>query len=820
MHFKRPPAAVLSLKNKAPAATSKADQTINSNVNQGDLFNAPVKPQPHGFGRPKSFSTFGLKKVVQPEPQDEDVFHQPSEVKETAPQLVVKNEPTLQEVIGRIERVIYETSDGYAVYSVKVDGGKSTTVAATSNVKAKRGDRIIAKGQWSQYKGKDTFKAAIFMMEIAKGAKGVVAWLKMGSVPGVGKSTAEKIAKYFGDDILDAITDHNKLVKSGIPMKRAEAIAEAWNCNAAQPELIEFLGRFGLGEMTIAKIIKRYGAAARRVVQTRPWELAETIDGIGFSTADEIAMDAGHAKDSPARLNSGVRYALEQKTGREGHCGLPMEALVGEARRLLNVDEELIKDAITNVVRDGGIVADKITGLFYTDGLFQAESNLAKRLLKMIESGPRIPEELARTVVENAVVELKVNRDESQVNAAVMAVMNPISIITGGPGTGKSTTQKVIVHAIEALEQETILAAPTGRAAKRLFEASGHVASTCHRLLSFSSEKGGFEYDASNPFPEDRIIIDEFSMVDLRLGQAFMDAVSIHAAVTIVGDVNQLPSVGAGQVLRDLIASGSIPVARLKTVHRQSGDSGIVVAAANINSGKHPLDGKDDLNGFEVFSDSKSVGDPESFANTVVDFMSVKVKEMGFNPITDVQVLSPMRVGDLGILALNQKLKQALNPSGNAETVEIRKREFSIGDRVMHLKNDYVKKVYNGEVGTVVRVGKRFNKDNNEENYLIVDYSGFEALYSPDDINDIELAWATTVHKSQGCEFPVVIFVCPWAHKHMLTRNLIYTAVTRAKKLCIVVGHDQAVLHSVRTTEANERFTGLSTRLKEGQLTD
>lgn len=814
MTFKRPSGASFFTKNQASGETSKASTPFIKKENQGDLFGGAPKASASGFGRPNSNSGFTLGKAVRAEDHDD---HSPTDgvlIKSPA-KAPAPAEPTLIELVGKVERVIYETSDGYAVYSVKVDGGKATTVAVTSSVKAKRGDRVVVKGQWSQYKGKETFKAAMIMLEIPKGAKGVVAWLKMGSVPGVGKSTAEKIAKFFGDDILEAIVDPVKLTQSGIPMRRAEAISEAWNSNAAQPELIEFLGRFGIGEMTIAKIIKRYGAAARRVIQLRPWELAETIDGIGFATADEIALDAGHAKDSPARLQSGVRYALEQKTGREGHCGLPLDALVVEAKRLLNVEERLIIDAVAVVISEGGIVDDKVTGLLYTDGLHTSESKLAKRLLSMVRSGPRIPEDLARKVVEEAVAELKVNRDESQVSAAVMAIMNPISIITGGPGTGKSTTQKVIVHAIERLEQECVLAAPTGRAAKRLHEASGHMASTCHRLLSFSADKGGFEYDSSNPFPEDRIIIDEFSMVDVRLGQSFMDAVSKHAAVTIVGDVDQLPSVGAGQVLRDLIESNAIPVVRLKTVHRQSGDSGIVVAAANINSGEHPLKGFETLNGFEVFSDTKAVGNPDMFAKTVVEFMSVKVKELGFNPITDVQVLSPMRVGDLGIVALNQKLKEALNPSANAKTVEIRKREFSVGDRVMHLKNDYVKKVYNGEVGTIVRVGKRTNKDNNEENFLVVDYSGFEAFYGPEDIHDIELAWAATVHKSQGCEFPVVIFVCPWAHKHMLTRNLIYTAVTRAKKLCIVVGHDQAVLHAVKTTEANERYTGLAARLRE-----
>jgi len=719
----------------------------------------------------------------------------------------------MPEVVGKISHVIYETADGYAVYAVRGSDGKDVKVSVTSSIKARKGDKIIAKGSWGSYKGQPTFRAIMIMHDIPKGAKGVVTWLKTGPVPGVGKATAEKLARYFGDSFPEAVSDPVRLAEAGIPKSKAEAIAEAWNSNASQPELVEFLGRFGLGEMTIAKIVKRYGAAARRVVRENPWELAERIDGVGFATADDIAREAGHAHDSQKRIHAGLRFALDQKTGREGHCGLPRETLVDEASRLLSLQRGLVAAAVDAVVEDGSVVHDEGTGLIYPRGLHRAESDLASRLARLVNEGHRNPEAAAREAVERAVASLGVQRDESQVEAAVMAVTNPLSIITGGPGTGKSTTQRVIVQALEDLEREVVLAAPTGRAAKRLAEVSGRPASTCHRLLSFSAEKGGFEYDASNPFGEDHIIIDEFSMVDVRLGQSFMDAVKRDGAVTIVGDVDQLPSVGAGQVLRDLIEAGAIPVARLKTVHRQKGDSGIVVAASRINSGQAPVSEGEDLDGFEVHSGEAATGTSERLRQTVVDIMSKRLPAMGYDPIQDVQVLSAMRKGDLGIHLLNEELKAALNPADDKNTVEVRKRIFSVGDRVMHLRNDYAKKVYNGEVGTVTWVGSRKNDNNKDEPCFKVDYSGYQAFYGPDDVQDVELSWAATVHKSQGCEFPVVIFVCPEAHRRMLTRNLVYTAVTRAKKLCVVVGHDGALLHAVGNADVDRRYTGLASRL-------
>lgn len=819
MSLPRPPAfprirpGVYSQPKANPSSATPITKPATVQVGQGDLFasNATAAPTVAAKSVPAA-------RPVVPKSQPPRLGAGLGKLKSSEPEQGIPEAPkgpTFAEVSGKVTAVIYTTSDGYAVYAVRGNDGKDHKVTVTSDVKAKKGDKIVAKGSWSTYKGQPTFKAVMIMHDIPKGARGVVTWLKTGPATGVGKATAEKLAKHFGDELIDVVGDASRLVEAGIPKSRAEAIAEAWNSNASQPELVEFLGRFGIGEMTIAKIVKRFGAAARRIVQENPWRLAETIDGVGFATADDIALEAGHKKDSAARLQAGVRFALDQKTAREGHCGLPFDILVDEAVRLLAVDRSLVQAATRQVMEDKTVITDDVTGLIYPEGLHKAEQGLAERLKKLLEHGSRIPEDTARAAIEAAVAELGVIRDESQVEAAVMAVTSPLSIITGGPGTGKSTTQRVIVSALEALGREVVLAAPTGRAAKRLAEVSGRPASTCHRLLSFSAEKGGFEFDASCPFEEDNIIIDEFSMVDVRLGQAFMDAVKRDGAVTIVGDVDQLPSVGAGQVLRDLIEAGAIPVARLKTVHRQKGDSGIVVAASRINSGLSPVVEGDDLNGFELHSGMIETGSPEALRATVVDLMARRLPSMGYDPISDIQVLSSMRKGELGIHVLNEELKKALNPANEKNSVEVRKRVFSIGDRVMHLRNDYAKKVYNGEVGTVTWVGTRKNDDNRDEPSFRVDYSGYQAFYGPSDVQDVELSWAATVHKSQGCEFPVVIFVCPDAHRRMLTRNLLYTAVTRAKKLCVVVGHETALEHAVANADVDSRFTGLSRRLAE-----
>ncbi len=726
------------------------------------------------------------------------------------------DEQKLDVIKGSIKRLIFSTPDGYQVYlmSTKKDRrSEEITVTVTSNVKFNRNDKVAAHGSWGSYKGKETFKAVALVQEISRGAKGVVTWLNNKVVQGVGKATAQKVAAHFGDDLPKVIGMPEELIKAGIPLDKAEKIAEAWNNNVAQPELVEYLGKFDLGPKSISKIIARYGAACRTKIERNPWQLSEDIDGISFLKADEIAKMVGHKMDSEARLTAGVRYSLERKTSSEGHCGLPRQNLVEDAVALLSVDSDLIEKGVDKLLEGDAVIQPKGSDLIYPIELYMSEKKLTQKLVALMDEGDRIDEDEARDAIEEIVKELGITRDESQINAALMAVCNPVSVITGGPGTGKSTTQKIIVSALKRLNRSVCAAAPTGRAAKRLSDVSGMEASTCHRLLKYDARAGGFLHDATNPFKIDRLIVDEFSMVDIKVAASFFDAIKTSSGITIVGDVDQLPSVGPGQVLRDVIESNGLPVTRLQTVHRQSGDSGIVVAAANINRGRYPIEAGLDVDGFELIDNFKPTYDEVKIRRTVVDLMAEKLPAMGFNPIDDVQVLSPMRIGPLGIDILNEDLKDRMNPYTEDNGITLGQQKFSIGDRVMHLRNDYEKSVFNGEVGIVDKIGETENENGSKEPFVRVDYSGHKAVYKRQDSSDIMLSWAATVHKSQGCEFPVAIIICANPHRRMLSRNLIYTAVTRAKKLCIVVGHKQALEYAVANVDVNRRFTGLDQML-------
>lgn len=727
----------------------------------------------------------------------------------------------MDELRGVVSRVIHRSTDGYCVYLVKDSRGIEHKITVTSTVVAEKKDRVLARGEWGSYKGSPSFKAATISHEIAPGARGVERWLKNKVVAGIGPAKIKVLLDSCGEDLPDLIGDVDALMErvsaagkaKKFTRKDADKLAEAWNDNVGNADLSVYLGQFPmLGPSLAFKIIKRYGAACRRIIEETPWKLAETIDGIGFEIADQIAFKAGHLPESPERLDAGVRFTLEVSPRRGGHCALPRAALVKEAAKLLRVSTALVEKAVDRVIDTDAVVYEEDFGLIYSPQMHRAETALARRIVDMIREGSKVPEDVARTAVDKAMKEIGVTLDEGQFAAAVMAVSSPVSIITGGPGTGKSTTQRVIVRALEIIEETYGLAAPTGRAAKRLSEVSERPASTCHRLLSFSAEKGGFEYDSSKPFEWKVMIVDEFSMVDLLLAQSFTDAIHRNGRLIIVGDVDQLESVGAGQVLRDLISSGVIPVAVLKTVHRQTGDSGIVVAANRINTGVYPLQDGEKLKGFYLSTKFDDF-DEQRVLDTVVDLVARRMPAAGFDAMSDIQVLAPYRDGLLGVNALNGALKAALNPARADSSVEIRGRIFSVGDRVMHLRNDYTKKVYNGELGTVAWVGRKKNENGGEEPSMRVDYMGFQAFYGPKDIDDVELSWAATVHKSQGCEFPVVIVVVPASPRILLTRNLLYTAVTRAKKECIVIGSRDSVAHAVNAVRTTHRHTGLARRL-------
>lgn len=730
-----------------------------------------------------------------------------------------KMEELEAKIVYRIFPREFKSDDEFAVYATEDNRKRAVKITYAGHYRPEKHEKVLARGKWVIYKGEPSFKASIMVPEIPKGAEGAATWLKIAKIDGMGQATIKKLVVFHGDNLPKALESVEAIIEALGEKKRklAERTVEAYTSLIGQPKLVTFLGSFGLRESLIQKVIKRFGAASMRIVEENPWKLAETVDGIGFEKSDKIARKAGLDMRSPERMKAGLRYVLNQKTNQQGHCGLARDDLVSAADSLLSVGREHVEKSVDTIIEDRDAIFDEDVGLIYPVGLYKAENHLAGRIKTIMLKGDRIDEGIARAAVEKAVSDLGYQRDERQVAAAIMAVVNPISVITGGPGTGKSTTQRIIVAALSGLSRKFVLAAPTGRAAKRLAEVTGKEASTCHRLLSYSAEKGDFLFDRSNPFKEDRFIVDEFSMIDLKLASSFMDAVRDQAGVTIVGDVDQLPSVGSGQVLKDLIDSGVVPVTVLKTVHRQAGDSGIVVAAERINNCQRPVAEGEKLEGFYMKTGFTPYSGDDEIVKDVVDFMSRRLPNGGFNPVDDIQVLAPMKKGSAGIFRLNAELKAALNP-GTPETTSVFGRgeaetRYSEGDRVMHTRNDYTKKVYNGEVGIVVDTGMRTGESGREEPFIKVDYSGHAAYYGPDSISDVTMAWASTVHKSQGCEFPVVIMVCPMSQRSLLNKNLFYTGVTRAKKVCIVIGNEEAVNLAVNTENTETRATGLARRL-------
>ena len=716
-------------------------------------------------------------------------------------------EEGLVEETVRIKKLIYQSKpqdSPYRVFLVVRPDKTDFKLTTNSDQPLSVNERIVARGKWRVYKNERNLHANYIVPEVPHDTVGIVNWLKSGAVSGVGKTTAENLAHMFGDRLADVLSDPKELARAGLRDKVAEEIAKVYSANTMQVKLVHFLGGLGLGESGITKIIQRYGMVAKEVIEKNPWQLADTIDGVGFQTADNIGLRHGHKTNSPDRIKAGIRHVLRSSV-QEGHCGLPPRVLLQDSARLLGLPREIVKHHVKAALEGAEAFYDRETNLAVLKSMRESEERLAENVARLL-GGRGLQADDASVAIEEAEAKFGVRLDRSQRAAAVMALTSPVCIITGGPGTGKSTTMKVVVEALRSFGRNPVLAAPTGRAAKRLSEVSGVGASTCHRLLQFQAQLGGFAYNADNPFPEDWFVTDEFSMVDVRLADSFSQAIKDNAGWTIVGDVDQLPSVGAGQVLRDLIESGAVPVARLNVVHRQGKDSGIVTAAHNVNTGRHPCGDGEALDGFVV----EPLHDPAEVVARIVELMRVELPAQGYDPAQDVQVLAPMRKRDLGVEMLNVALKDALNPVlDDGRSVTLAGRSFTVNDRVMHIRNDYKKGVYNGEVGTVIGINQTMREGRPVASGFKVDFSGDAVDYTSSDVSDIEQAWATTVHKSQGCEFPVVVMACHSMHTKMLNRNLLYTGITRAKGSCIVVGDDSVLEYAAKVTDATRRHTGL-----------
>lgn len=719
----------------------------------------------------------------------------------------------LQVLEGTIERFAYRNEEnGYTVARVQ-PRGKAYEVTAVGNLAgAAVGELVRLHGYWRSHPeyGRQ-FEVRSFSVQLPATIDGIRKYLGSGLIKGVGPVNAARIVDTFGPRTLDVIEHEPERLRQvpGIGPKRAERIRKSWEEQKQIKEIMIFLQGQGIGAGLAVRIYRHYGNQALDVVQTDPYRLAAEVEGIGFKTADRIARALGAPLDSPQRIQAGLSHVVSTFCD-EGHCFASQPALVARAAELLEVPAAACQDQLGDLIGRGALVADG--DAIYLPAFHQAEVSVARKL-RRLQAAPRNRLEPFRSIDwERAFAWLQqhsaLTLAPQQMQAVRMALTEKVSILTGGPGTGKSTIIGSLVALLRAQRGTVLLAAPTGRAAKRLSEAAGHPARTIHRLLEFNpGAERGFLRDRDNPLDADLIIVDEASMVDILLMNHLLRAIEVGSHLLLVGDVDQLPSVGPGNVLRDLIESGTIPVTRLTTIFRQAPGSAIVANAHRINAGKLPLTSPT-IGDFFLFKQA----DPQRAADLVLDLVARRIPaRFGFDPKSDIQVLSPMHRGPAGVAELNRRLQERLNPPapGRAEVAH-GPRTFRVGDRVMQVRNNYDKGVFNGDLGQVEAIDL-------EEKTLTVDFDGEAVRYEFLQLDELVHAYAASVHKAQGCEFPAVVIPLLAQHYMMLQRNLLYTAVTRARQLVVLVGSPQAVAMAVHNHRIARRNTRLAMRLREGE---
>jgi len=672
-------------------------------------------------------------------------------------------------------------------------------------------ESIEARGNWKMDRryGRQ-FDAESISAVVPTSRDGIERYLSAGHVKGIGPTLARRLLDHFGTELLQIMErDPERLREvAGIGSGTLQKIRESWGAQRGVRNLLVFLAEHGVGGARAFRIHKLYGDGAVSLIRENPYRLAAEIRGIGFHTADKMARGLGIDERSPDRVLAGLRHVVDEARGR-GDCGIPVSEAIARGAELLRVPADLVGTAIRTALKGGEFIGEELDGrlVLFPPSLHHAETRIAMKLAAMAAERPPWPEVSAKKVSAMAADVAGFELDPEQIAAVQTVLRSKIAVITGGPGVGKTTIVDVILSILESMEVDVALAAPTGRAAKRLAESTGATAQTIHRLLEMSGESGGFQRGEDNPLEHDVVIIDETSMVDVPLADALLRALPEHAALVLVGDADQLPSIGPGQVLHDVIASGQIPSVRLTHIHRQAQASSIIVNAHRINSGRTPqFEGATDMFLFPAQNGEAAV-------RHVVELMSGKLHtRFGFDVRREVQVLSPMREGPAGVKALNETLQRALNPPEQHATRLERPNGVVLlpRDKVMQTENNYEKGVFNGDVGVLVAIDKEretFTVDFGAE--LIVDY-GF------DEADQLVLAYATTIHKSQGSEYRAVIVTLLREHHVMLQRNLLYTAVTRGREAVILVGDRMAIEQAVRTSRSGERVTRLRECLDGG----
>ena len=698
-----------------------------------------------------------------------------------------------------VERITYQNPEnGYSVMKVKVKDYADLVTLVGNMLEVPVGSVLLCEGEWKIDKRYgNQFVAETWEEVMPATLYGIEKYLGSGLVKGIGPKYAQLIVSKFGLDTIEVIeTDIQRLYEvPGIGKKRVEKIQESWEKQKDIKNVMLFLQGYGVSTAYAAKIYRQYGKESIDTVKDNPYRLADDIWGIGFKTADGIANKMGYENNDPRRCKSGISYTLSELAD-EGHVYAEEEQLVKSAKELLQADEEPIRSAMAEMVQDEELKTDGEA--IYLPPFYYAEVGTANRLLALLADNAT--NLITKSFnIEEISKSTGIEYDEVQIQAIKQAVDSKVMVLTGGPGTGKTTTTQGIIAALKNMGLRILLAAPTGRASKRMSEATGMEAKTIHRLLEYNP-KDGYKRNDENPLEGDALIVDECSMIDIVLMNNLMKAIPTSMRLVLVGDIDQLPSVGAGNVLRDIIDSERIPVIRLTRIFRQAQSSRIVMSAHAINQGRFP----DTSNGKETDFFFMQMEEPEMVAENIVKLVKERLPKAYKQPISNIQVLTPMQRGVVGASNLNISLQAALNPSQLA--LNRGGYSFKLNDHVMQLRNNYDKEVFNGDLGYVSQV-------NMEDRTLQVDFDGKLVEYEVSELDELTLAYATTIHKSQGSEYPIVVMPVLMTHYVMLQRNLIYTGITRAKKICVLLGTKKALSFAIRNMSVLKRNTKLKERL-------
>ena len=712
---------------------------------------------------------------------------------------------------GLVERVTFHNADsGFCVLRVKARGRRDliTVVGHAASISA--GEFVSATGWWSSDRDYGLqFKATSVTATQPTTLEGIEKYLGSGMIRGIGPVYARALVQGFGETVFDLIEQAPERLREvgGIGQKRAARIVAGWAEQKAIREIMLFLHAHGVGTSRAVRIFKTYGQDAIATISDNPYRLARDIRGIGFRTADQVAAKLGIGKQAMIRVRAGLSFGLAEATG-NGHCGLPVAELTRVTATLIEVEAGLIEAALALELQDGSLKADTVGGepCVFLAGLYRSEQVIAERLRRLCRGRPPWPPIDAARAISRVEAETGLALAPSQAAALRRALAAKALVITGGPGVGKTTLVNSILKALGARHVQVALCAPTGRAAKRLTESTGLEARTIHRLLEADPATGGFKRGEAHRLGCDLLVVDEASMVDVPLMRALLTALPDRAALLLVGDVDQLPSVGPGQVLADVIGSGAVGVIRLTEVFRQAAESRIIASAHRINRGQMPeLEPVAGSDFYFVEADA-----PEDAARKLLAVVRDRAPaRFGLDPVRDVQVLCPMNRGSLGARTLNLDLQRALNPPGPVR-VERFGWTFGPGDKVMQVTNDYEREVFNGDLGIVAGIDA-------EESALTVTFDGRAVEYGFGELDELVLAYATTIHKAQGSEYPAVVIPLATQHYTMLARNLLYTGVTRGKRLVVLVGSRKALAIAVRNAGARRRWSKLREWLANDQ---